>query len=68
MIHAAIKKYLKEKGIKEKHIANKIGMKYVLFNAKLNGRSKLSAEEYAAICNALGVSLDLFGKEGVISE
>lgn len=61
-----IKLYMKENGISQTHIANKIGMPLAIFNALLNGNRNLLAEEYFMICDALGVPLDAFKERQVV--
>lgn len=60
MVREAIAKYLEDNGIKQNKIASKIDMSPVTFNTIINGTRKIDIEEYVKICNALGVSYDLF--------
>jgi len=48
--------YINNNGIKQRFIAKKIGMKFSTLNSKLNGKSKLTAEDIEHICWALGKS------------
>lgn len=57
-----IKDYLNEKGIKQKMIAQKIGMDENTLSATLSGRRKMLACEYLSICDALQVPPDTFWK------
>ena len=57
-----IKKYLEENGISQAHIGKKAGLNLTKLNLALNGNRKLSREEYALICGALGVNTDFFLK------
>lgn len=57
-----IKKYLEENGISQAHIGKKAGLNLTKLNLALNGNRKLSLEEYALICGALGVNTDFFLK------
>jgi len=52
-----IKKYLEEKGIKQGVIAKRINVSDGTFSDMLRGKRKITAEEYLAICEALGVDL-----------
>lgn len=55
-----IKEYLSENGIKQTFLSNKTGIELTKLNMALNGLRKLSLEEYALICGALGVNIDRF--------
>ena len=55
-----IKKYLKENGLKQKHIANKANIEVNRFSCLMNGKAVMALTEYADICQALGLSLDYF--------
>lgn len=57
-----IKKYLEENGISQAHTGKKAGLNLTKLNLALNGNRKLSLEEYALICGALGVNTDFFLK------
>lgn len=63
MIVENIRSYMRENGIKQEHVANKIGMSKQTMSAILNGNRKLIADEYVDICNALGVSTNKFTNE-----
>lgn len=68
MIGLKVKKYLDEKGIKYSFLSEKIGMPMNLLSPLLNGKRKMSVEEYFAICEALGVSVDTFSPENESEE
>lgn len=68
MIGLKVKKYLDEKGIKYSFLSEKIGMPMNLFSPLLNGKRKMSVEEYFTICEALGVSVDTFSPENESEE
>lgn len=55
-----ILRYLQERGIKQSWLASRICMNGPTLNRKLNGRAKLYADEYKAICDALKVGYDEF--------
>jgi transcriptional regulator with XRE-family HTH domain len=48
--------YINENGIKQSFIASKIGMDDSALNARLKGRSKLTADDIEHICWALNKS------------
>ncbi|MEA4831892.1 hypothetical protein SDC9_192026 [bioreactor metagenome] len=60
MIGTKIKKYLDERGIKYKTIAEKANIENSIFSVILNEKRKLSAEEYFEICKALDVNASYF--------
>lgn len=55
-----IKGYLDDKGISQAHISRETGIAPVKLNLALNGKRRLTFEEYAAICCALSVNTDYF--------
>lgn len=60
MLSEKIKKYLDDKGIKYGFVADGIGVSVSTFSGMINGKRKITAEEYFAICNFLCVGLDFF--------
>lgn len=60
--HSEIKEYLKEKGISQAFVSKKTGIPLPKLNLALNGNRRLTLEEYAMICGALGVNTDRFLK------
>lgn len=60
MIYKLIRKFIKDHGLKFSFVAEKAGIPNVAFISAMNGQRKISAEEYFAICDALGVSADTF--------
>lgn len=64
MLSQQIKAFIDESGIKYSAIADKIKMPVTTFSAMINGKRKITADEYIAICKALRVSLDTFAQEG----
>ena len=68
LIGLKVKKYLDEKGIKYSFLSEKIGMPMNLLSPLLNGKRKMSVEEYFTICEALGVSVDTFSPENESEE
>lgn len=59
-IEKAIREYLITHGIKQTFIAEKCAWTKQKTNAIVTGKKKISAEEYGAICEAVGVSYDYF--------
>lgn len=55
-----IKAYLSEQGLKQNKIAEKAGISNDKFNLSMNGKRKIPLDEYAKICNVLGVPADVF--------
>lgn len=58
-----IKKYLKENGLKQNHIARRSGIEINRFCSLMNGKAVMTLTEYNDICQALSVSLDYFVNE-----
>ena len=59
-IYEKIRTYLDENGIKQVVVAKKSGIPNVTFNAIMNGKRTLYAEDLRAICIALDVSPEKF--------
>ena len=57
-----IKAYIEDNGIKRSFVAEKIGMSPVLLGRSLEGKRKLQADEFIAICEVLSLDLDFFKK------
>lgn len=57
---AKIKIYIQEEGLKFKAIADRVGIPLNIFSAMLNGKRKITADEYVAICRTLNVPLEKF--------
>ena len=57
-----IKKYLEENGISQVYISRKTNIPSVKLNLSLNGKRRLTFDEYAAICGTLNVNTDKFLK------
>ncbi len=60
MVASAIDKYLAANGIKQSYIAESCGWSKQKTSAIIRGKSRMLAEEYACICDALGVPYDTF--------
>lgn len=55
-----IKTYLDERGISQIFLSEKSGIPASKLNLALNGKRKLTFDEYESICWALGVGVDTF--------
>lgn len=55
-----IKSYLDERGISQVFLSEKSNIPAPKLNLALNGKRKLTFDEYEAICWALGVGVDTF--------
>lgn len=59
-VYEKVKAYITEHGIKQTVIANKCGISPTTFNAILNGKRTMYADDLRAICYALDVSPEVF--------
>ena len=57
-----IKNYMEQHGISQKFICDRTGISPPKLSMALNGKRRLSLEEYALICGALEVNTDKFVK------
>lgn len=55
-----IKAHITENGIKQNFVAEKAGMSPELLRRSLEGRRKLQADEFIAICGVLSLDLEDF--------
>lgn len=60
MLGNKIKTFVEKEGYKFSAIADKAGITINAFSAMVNGKRKITAEEYFSICEALGVSVSYF--------
>lgn len=60
MLCERIRKYIEESGLKFTIIAERVDIPMNTFSAMMNGKRKITAEEYFAICRALNVPLEKF--------
>lgn len=63
MIGLKVKKYLDENGIKYSFLSEKTGIPMNILSPTLNGKRRMSVEEYFMICEALGLSAEVFAPE-----
>lgn len=59
-VYEKVRAYIDEQGLKQKTVAEKAGISNVTFNAIMNGKRTLYADDLKAICIALQVSPELF--------
>ena len=59
-VYEKVRTYIDEQGLKQKTVAEKAGISNVTFNAIMNGKRTLYADDLKAICIALQVSPELF--------
>lgn len=60
IVQQRIAQYLVQKGIKQKFLCDKTGIKQVKMSNLMNARIKLSADDFELICKALGEKPDQF--------
>ncbi len=59
-VYEKVRAYIDENGIKQVAVAQKAGISSVTFNAIMNGKRTMYADDLKAICLALNVSPELF--------
>lgn len=59
-VYEKVRFYIEYYGIKQNAIAKKAGIPNVTFNAILNGKRKMYADDLRAICIALNVPPEMF--------
>jgi transcriptional regulator with XRE-family HTH domain len=60
LVEEKIKDYLKEQGISQVYLAGKAEIDLPKLNLSLNGKRRLTFDEYERICWALDVGVDKF--------
>lgn len=60
MVYEKVRAYIIDNGLKQVSVAKKAGISNVTFNAILNGKRTLYADDLRAICIALNVSPEIF--------
>lgn len=60
MVYQNIKRYLEDNKINQTAIGQKIGLSKQIMSNAMNGKRKLSADEYLNLCKVLGVPADYF--------
>ncbi len=61
-VYEKVRDYIDENGIMQVAVAQKAGISNVTFNAIMNGKQTMYADDLKAICLALNVSPELFVK------
>lgn len=59
-VYEKVRAYITEKGYKQVAIAKKSGIPTTTFNAIMNGKRTMYADDLCAICIALNVSPEIF--------
>ncbi|MDP4120784.1 MAG: helix-turn-helix transcriptional regulator [Bacillota bacterium] len=59
-VYEKVRNYIDDNGLKQVAVAQKAGISNATFNAILNGKRTLYAEDLRAICLALNVSPETF--------
>lgn len=59
-VYKKVREYIEENGYKQLSIAQKAGFSKVTFNAMMNGKRTMYADDLKAVCLALNVSPELF--------
>lgn len=57
---AMIKEYISQNGIRQNFVAQKAGIPAELLSRSLDGKRRLQADEFIAICNVLSLDFDYF--------
>ena len=59
-VSQCVQEYLKDHGIKQVFVAQKCGWSKQKTSSIIRGKSKMAADDFLAICDAIGVSYDYF--------
>ena len=59
-VYEKVRAYIEHHGLKQKVVAEKAGIPSTTFNAIMNGKRTMYAEDLKAVCLALNVSPELF--------
>ena len=59
-VYEKVRSYIDENGLKQVAVARKAGISKVIFNAMLNSKRTMYADDLRAICLALNVSPEVF--------
>ena len=62
MLGTLIKEYMRNNGIKQSYVADKIGMSPQTLGQVLNGNRKIEAKEFFDLCEAIGVDAAEFAQ------
>ena len=64
VVQSKIAQYLEEQGIKQSWLAQKTGLTDNMISGILNGKRKMTADEFVRICKAIGKSPNDFMEAG----
>ena len=59
-VYEKVRAYIEQHGLKQKFVAERAGISNTTFNAIMNGKRTMYAEDLKAVCLALNVSPELF--------
>lgn len=59
-VYKKVRAYIDENGLRQIAVAQKAGISKITFNAMMNGKQTMYADDLRAICLALNVSPELF--------
>lgn len=59
-VHEKVKEYIEKNCFKQASVAKKAGIRVTTFNAMMNGKKIMYADDLEAICYALNVSSAIF--------
>ena len=65
-VYEKVREYIDSNGLKQKAVAEKAGIPNGTFNAILNGKRTLYADDLRAICLALNVSPEVFIEKNIV--
>lgn len=58
--HEVIRKHIIDNGIKQRYVADRIGISPELFRRSLEGKRKIPADEFIGICTVLSLDINDF--------
>lgn len=64
VVQSKVAQYLKEQGIKQSWLAQKTGLTDNMISGILNGKRKMTADEFVRICKAIGKNPNDFMEAG----
>lgn len=59
-VYEKVREYLEQNGLKQKAVAEKAGIPNTTFNAIMNGKRTMYADDLRAVCFALNVKPETF--------
>jgi DNA-binding Xre family transcriptional regulator len=63
LLAESINKYLKDRGIKQSWLAEKVGLPVTTLNGIINGKVQMKADLFIQICQALEVQPETFSEK-----